>query len=102
MSKTNVERRKDAERQARYWQRYAERQRAQIASLKEEMEGWKQLVEAGNALITGILMAAGLDAENPIAVDREMVNAAVRGENAAQVDLTKDGYKLHWVACGKE
>ena len=102
MSKTNLEKRRVAERQARYWKRRADRHKAETESLQEEMEGWKQLVEAGNALITGILMAAGLDAENPIAVDREMVNAAVRGESAAQVDLTKDGYKLHWVACGKE
>ena len=102
MSKTNLEKRRVAERQARYWKRRADRHKAETESLQEEMEGLRQLVSAGNALITGILAAAGFDAEHPIAVDREIVNAAVRGESATQVELTKDGYKLHWVTCNKD
>lgn len=97
MSKTNVERRKDAERQAKHWRRCVDRQRAQIAALKGEIEGWKQLVEAGNAILASVLHATGADAEHPVDLNRETINAAVRGEITAQVTLTETGgYQLHY------
>ena len=96
MKKTNLERRREAQRQADHWKRCAQRQREQLAALKEELEGWKQLVEAGNALLAGALLAAGADAEHPVQLERETINAAVRGEITPQVSLTEGGgYQLH-------
>ena len=96
MKKTNLERRREAQRQADHWKRCAQRQWEQLAALKEDLEGWKQLVEAGNALLAGALLAAGADADHPVQLERETINAAVRGEITPQVSLTEGGgYQLH-------
>ena len=101
MRKTNLEKRKIAERQARYWKRCAERQKEEIKWLEEELEKGELLKKLENVLISSVLVEAGADAEHPVDVKRETLNAAVRYEFRTSVVLTEDGYKLHWVTCGQ-
>lgn len=85
------------------YKKKVEEQEKKISDLREEMDGFEQLVGASNAILTAILYAVGANEGAPVKVDRAVIGAAMKGQYVARVEIQKDAqdiYLLHYAENG--
>lgn len=79
-----------------------ERQDREIAGLKRDLEGWKELAKTWDAVEAAILHTVGADQEHKLQLDSKLVGEAMREAFSAraEVELGEAGepvYQLYWV-----
>lgn len=79
-------------------------QMKEIAKLREQLDGYEELLMANNAIVSAVLYAVSADKDNPIEVDRAVVTDAVQGKHVGISKLKDDdsGYVLWYEECQPE
>lgn len=74
-------------------------QAKEIARLHEEISGYKELMDANNAIVAAVLHAVGAEKDKPIQVDKAVIGKAVKRQCVAISEYkveTPDVYWLHY------
>lgn len=72
-------------------------QKKEIAKLREELEGYKELLTANDAIVAAVLHAVGADKDKPIKVDRAVIGAAVKGQYLGISEVKEEDPSVFWL-----
>lgn len=81
------------------YKKKVEDQQKELDKLKEELAGWRQILDANNAIVTAILRSVKAEKGSPILVHQADINAATRGELVPIVEVKEDEpgwFKMHY------
>lgn len=75
-----------------------ESQERELKRIKEELEGYRELLMANNAIVAAVLYAVGADKDKPIEVGRAVIGASVQGQyvGVSQLKPEDDTCYLLW------